>query len=276
MSATSPQTSIAVTHFAGRAGDHNDRAMAASPRLASALATRFTTPATVIGAPQPALATTWDAELGAAREDLSRMCAHYRSILSRGLTPVTALSRCAVALATLPVIAEHHPDAVVLWFDAHADINTPENTATGYLGGLALAGPLGLWDSGLGAGLAMEHTILAGVRDIYPPGAGLLDTTELTLVAPGPDFGERLGRAVDGRPVYIHIDCDVLDPGTVPTDYRVPGGLTLADLHDAATAVAGSRVVGIEIGQLETATGEEDLAPLLDALEPEFAAIRGE
>lgn len=41
-----------------------------------------------------------------------------------GVVPVTALTRCAVALATLPLIASHHPDAVVVWFDAHADINT--------------------------------------------------------------------------------------------------------------------------------------------------------
>ena len=81
------------------------------------------------------------------------MATELDRVFTSGLTPLTASSRCAVALATLPVVAAHRPDAVVVWFDAHADLNTPENTTTGYLGGLAYSGPLGHWDSGLGSGL---------------------------------------------------------------------------------------------------------------------------
>lgn len=259
---------VAVTHFAGRAGDHNDHAMAASPRLAEALAARYRTAATVIGAPRPALNANWDVELESARAELAQMAEHYESFFAGGATPATALSRCAVALATLPVVARHRPDAVVVWFDAHADINLPSNTGTGYLGGLALSGPLGLWDSGLGSGLALGNTVLAGVRDIDPPEVALIEESELTLVGAGPGIGSRLRDAVAGRPVYVHIDCDVLDPGIVPTDYSVPGGLTLDDLSAAASALAESELVGLEVGELETVTGEEDLAPLLQALAP--------
>jgi arginase family enzyme len=53
---------------------------------------------------------------------------------------------------TLPVMARYHPDALVVWFDAHGDLNTPESTTTDYLGGLALSGPVGMWESGLGSG----------------------------------------------------------------------------------------------------------------------------
>jgi arginase len=31
--------------------------------------------------------------------------------------------------------------------------------------------------------------------------------------------------AIDGANVWIHIDWAVLEPGFVPTDYNVPGGL---------------------------------------------------
>ncbi|MFT3861533.1 arginase family protein [Micropruina sp.] len=265
--------SVAVTHFAGRAGDHNDRAMAASPRLARALADRFGAAPTVIGSPRPALSTGWEIELDAARPELERLAAHYRDLFERGETPVTALGRCAVALATLPVVAHHRPDAVVVWFDAHADVNTPESTTTGYLGGLALSGPLGAWESGLGAEVATENVILAGVRDIDPPETEFVGWSRLLLVAPGPDFGPRLGDAVAGRPVYVHVDCDVLEPGIVPTDYNVRDGISLAELHDAATALARSEIVGIEIGELETITGDEALSPLLDALGPVFDSL---
>ncbi|WP_416367023.1 arginase family protein [Rathayibacter sp. VKM Ac-2878] len=95
------------------------------------------------------------------------MAARYDQVMTDKRVPVTALSRCAVALATLPIVAKHRPDAVVLWFDAHADLNTPESSSTCYLGGLALSGPLGLWESGLGAGLAESNAIL--VRPRYRP-----------------------------------------------------------------------------------------------------------
>ena len=51
---------------------------------------------------------------------------------------------------TLPVMARYHPDALVVWFDAHGDLNTPESTTTDYLGGLVLSGPVGMWESGPG------------------------------------------------------------------------------------------------------------------------------
>lgn len=268
------EPTVALTHFAGRAGDHNDRAMVGSRLLAAALSVHYNVEPFVVGAPRPALSANWDVELEAARSELAQIRDRFRDVLGRGLAPVTALSRCAVALATVPAVAAHRPDAVVVWFDAHADVNIPADTATGYLGGLALSGPLGLWDSGLGSGLNAAQAILVGARDVDPPEAELIASSDLTVIPPGPDLARRLTGAVAGRPVYVHIDCDVLDPGIVPTDYVVPDGLTLDDLHDAAAALSRSEVVGVEIGELESATGDEDCAPLLRALGPVLEPLR--
>lgn len=248
----------ALTHFAARCGDHNGRAMAASPHLAAVLEQRLATRATVIGRPAPALSTGWAEELAAASESLLTMARHYESLLSAGRTPVTALSRCAVALATLPVVARHRPDAVVVWFDAHADLNTPDTTGTGYLGGLALSGPLGLWSSGLGDGLAASNAVLVGSRDLDPPEQQLIDDGGVALVQVRPDMAARLKRVIADRPVYVHIDCDVLAPDVVPTDYRVAGGMTLTQLAECSKVLAAGEVVGLEIGELETADGAVD------------------
>jgi arginase len=255
--------------------------MAGSPLVAAALAEAVGHPPTVVGAPEPALAAGWSEELEAARPTLAALQTEFEAAVSSGRIPVTALSRCAVALATLPVIARHHPDAVVVWFDAHADVNTPSSTTTGYLGGLALSGPLGLWDSGLGSGLMARNAILAGTRDIDPPEQQLIDRGEITLIEPGVGFAERLAAAVAGRPVYVHIDCDVLEPHTVPTDYQVPGGLTLADLRKAASVLAQQPVVGLELGEFESADSAEETRvaarAIVDAVRPLLdAAARGE
>ena len=199
MSTGARREGVVVTHVAGRIGDHNDRAMAASPRLAAALARRYDVEPVVIGSPRPALSAGWQVELDAARDELEAFAAHYEVLWAGSAVPVTALSRCAGALATLPVVAANRPDALVVWFDAHADLNIPESTPSGYLGGLALSGPLGLWDSGLGTGLGTDNVVLVGVRDIDPPEAELIEGAGIPLVGPGEGFAERLGRVVDGR-----------------------------------------------------------------------------
>lgn len=246
--------------------------MAGSPAIADELARRLGVDPFVIGQPKQALATGWQVELDAARPDLTVMGARYEQLFRQGAVPFTALSRCAVSLATLPVVARYRPDAVVVWLDAHADINIPDSTTTGYLGGLALSGPLGKWDSGFGQGLSSANTILVGARDIDLSEQGLIARGAVTLIPPGPDIAARVSAAVAGRPVYLHLDCDVLEPGLVPTDYSVPGGLSLTELRQIAVALANSEVVGLEIAEFEADTTPEGTQAaahrLLDALQP--------
>ena len=263
---------VALTHFAGRAGDHNDRAMVGSRELAAAMGASLGVDRVVVGSPEPALSVGWEEELAVAMPTLRKMADRVDEVFGQGLLPVTASSRCAVALATLPVVARYRPDAVVVWFDAHADLNTPDNTSTGYLGGLAFSGPLGLWDSGLGAGLATRNAVLVGARDIDAPEQELIDAGTVALVKVGPSMADDLREVVAGRPVYVHIDCDVLDAGTVPTDYLVPNGMTLDDLYATAQALAEYELVGLEVGELESAADQAHpptyVSQLLDALDP--------
>ncbi len=267
----------ALTAFRGLAGDHNDRAMRGSALLAEDLARRLGVPAHQVGRPEPARNADPETELSAALPALTEMAERCRRVLQGGFVPVSALNRCAVALATLPVFANHRPDACVVWLDAHADLNTPRSSGTGYLGGMALAGPVGLWDSGLGSGLAPGNVVLGGVRDVDPPERRLIDSGRIAALRPGPDLTDRLRDAIAGRPVYVHLDCDVLEPGIVPTDYRVPGGTDLAELHELSATVAEHEVIGIEVGEFEADGSEEggtsdDAASspseLLDAMQP--------
>jgi arginase family enzyme len=264
--------------FQGRAGDHNNLAIPAAAAIGAMLSQRLGLTPTVIGKPEPALNTDWRPELEAAMPALKAMAAHYEAILDQGSVPLTALNRCAVALATLPVVAKHRPDAKVVWFDSHADLNTPDTTLTGYLGGLALAGASGLWDSGLGGFLAPENIILVGARDVDPAEQVLIEAGIVRLIPPHAGLVSELRDVIAGRPVYVHLDCDVLNPGIVPTDYRHEGGLSLADLQRAAEAIAQSEVVGLEIAELQHAWEDdgEPVSPalLLDALEPLISRIR--
>jgi arginase family enzyme len=159
-----------------------------------------------------------------------------------------------------------------VWFDAHGDSNTPKSVPNPYLGGMVISGAAGMWESGLGAGLRFSSVVLVGARDLDPDERALIAAGTLTLVHVGPELGERLARAVGTRPVYMHLDCDVLDPGIVPTEYVSPGGLTLQDLREACDVLARNEVIGIEIAEFEATWAKDDSpcspAALLEALEP--------
>ncbi|WDZ75090.1 arginase family protein [Ensifer adhaerens] len=269
---------IALTCFQGRAGDHNDLAIPGARSIASHLAHKLDLEAVVIGTPEPAMNVDWSLELDAAMPALRLMRDRLDAVYAGGSVSLAATSRCAVSLATLPAVARYHRQAVVVWFDSHGDLNTPEASSTGYLGGLALSGPCGLWQSGLGDGLSIENVILVGQRDLDPFEADLIAAKRIPHIRAGADLALQLAEAVAGRPVYIHLDCDVLNPGIVPTDYRHDDGLTLDDLRAACEVLAKGEVVGLEIAEFQNAWSEggEPVTPepLIGALEPLLQKLR--
>lgn len=270
-----PETAeLSLIVFVGPTGDHNDRGMAGASIVGQELARRLWLEPTLIGEPRPATSDRWDVALPAAMPGLLELRRAHGAVIERGGVPVLALPRCAASLATLPNVSAHRPDAVVVWFDAHADLNTPANTTTGYLGGLVLSAAIGWWDSGLGSGLAPERIVLGGSRDLDAPEQRLVDDGTIKL-ATGRDLLDELDRYIGDSPVYFHLDCDVLEPGTVPTDYRVPGGLGLDDLAAAARRLGRNEIVGIEVAEFEAVADPFDRSdfagPLVDALSPIWA-----
>ena len=80
----------------------------------------------------------------------SRRAARWTTRLGAGRRPVLLAGDCSIGITTLPSALRHGPRLKVLWLDAHGDYNTPATSASGYLGGMALAGACGEWDAGLG------------------------------------------------------------------------------------------------------------------------------
>jgi arginase len=263
---------VSLTAFQGRAGDHNNLAIPGALSIAKEISRIFHLDYTTIGSAEPALNIDWRTELDHAMPALRSMSARFDDIYSEGSFSLAATSRCAVSLATLPVIARYHPDACVVWLDSHGDLNTPDASPTGYLGGLALAGPLGLWTSGLGNGLPVANLVLVGQRDLDQFEIDLIKSHCIPHIVAGEDLADQLATAIGKRHVYVHLDCDVLNPGIVPTDYRHEKGLQLDDLNKVAKVIARNEVVGLEIAEFENSWNEGGPAvspvPLIDALRP--------
>jgi arginase len=134
--------------------------------------------------------------------------------------------------------------ALALWLDAHPDINTPETTRSGSLGGMPVAVATGRalqrmrLDAGLDPPLADQHVVMGGIRLTDPLEQDILDNSRIEQVsvddlrrASPTVFAQldRLNRISDK--LYIHIDMDVLDPAEVPGHgNKVPGGPSSREL----------------------------------------------
>jgi arginase family enzyme len=227
----------------------------------------------------------WIDDLDGSRGCLLEAGGQIEDALNAGLAPALLHAECSVALTTLPTIARMRPDAIILWLDAHGDYNTPDTTASGYLGGMPLAGACGEWDADLDIGFVdPAHVVLAGARDLEDRERELIDASGITLIE-GRAALDELPAALGDAPVYVHLDLDVLEAGELPVQFPTKGGLEIAELRNLLTRVAEHReVVGFEVTNFQAPLDELDrllgatavkrvVEPLLDALK-EGAHVR--
>jgi arginase len=202
----------------------------------------------IVGDAEPGRPRDWREDLPASRPVLDEAAAR----VSAGPALLTA-SDCTICIATLPAIAQRVPGVRVLWLDAHGDFNTPDTTVSGFLGGMCLAAASGRWKhTSIGVEPAIDPTWIhmVGVRDLDPG-----EREEVVRA------GVRMGVPEDG-PVYVHLDCDVLDPSVLPAQFPVPGGMNLDGLR-ALLAGLRERIVGIEVTALEDPARAADIAGVL-------------
>jgi arginase len=164
--------------------------------------------------------------------------------------------------------------AGVIWFDAHADFNTPETTLSGFIDGMALAAASGRCWRNLTASIPGFHPVpetnlvLIGARHFDPEERKALDSSQIryldTLSLRDKRWEEALAPALGKLPerVYLHVDLDVLDRSeAVVNEYSSPGGLTLRELLEIIRRIGYERaVVGAAITAYDPAVDRDGRA----------------
>ena len=213
--------------------------------------------ARIVGAPGEPRTSGWADDLRDARGCLLEAGGQLDDAIEAGRIPILLASECSIAVSTLPVLVRRHPQARVLWLDAHADFHTPQTTISGYLGGMCLAGACGLWDTGFGAGIDPPRVIMHGVRDVDGPERVALDRGGVHRI----DVPELL----EGLEVFVHLDLDVLDPEVFPARFPADGGLSASDLRAFLAALAAvCTIIGAEV----TAAAPDHGEMVVDAITP--------
>jgi len=213
----------------------------------------------------------WDEDLRSARGCLLEAGGQVDDALGAGELPVLVHAECSIALTTLAAVLMREPEARVLWLDAHGDFNTPDTTPSGYLGGMCLAGACGRWDAGLGAPpVDPTRVVTCGLRDLDPGERAELERARVVQAQRPSEVPDLLA----GERVYVHLDCDVLDPEVLPAAYPAPGGLSAPGLRALLREVARSAtVLGVEVTAF--APPAERAGPLAELVAGAVAPLLG-
>lgn len=192
-------------------------------------------------------------ELGVTIQLLRSIAAKVSAAIEDNCFPIVLAGGCITSVGMLAGISE---PAGVVWFDAHADFNTPETTPSGFIDGMALAMLAGRCWRTLAASIpgfrpvAEKDMVLVGARDLDPEERRALEISNIRSIdAPG--FRTNGGDGffavwASGCPdrVYLHIDLDVLDRREAfVNQFSSTGGLTLSELLEIIRLVSRHREV---------------------------------
>lgn len=175
-----------------------------------------------------------------------------------GTLPLTLGGDHSIAIGTVSGFLSAHPDACLLWIDAHADINTITTTESGNLHGCPVSFLLGLdrdlWPpqfNWLKPVLGKHRLAYIGLRDVEAGERQILRENGICAYSMYHvdkfGIGEVVKRALlainptGESPIHVSYDVDAIDPLYVPaTGTPVRGGLTLREGMYIVEEVAAS------------------------------------
>ncbi|MEC1180328.1 arginase [Metasolibacillus meyeri] len=192
-------------------------------------------------------------------EVCSKLAQKVEDAVNEEYIPLVLGGDHSIAIGTLAGLKKYK-NLGVIWFDAHADINTPESTPSGNIHGMPLAVSLGLGHERLtsihhdGPKVKAENIIIIGARSVDEGERELIkeknikvytmhEVDRLGMTAVMEDALRYLQeRGVDG--VHLSLDLDGLDPLYTPgVGTPVAGGITYRESHLAMEMLQEANVL---------------------------------
>lgn len=229
---------------------------------------------------------------------------HLYQTIQRALKPVKGINPAthkvpkivtlggdhSIAMGSIAAMAQKYPEMVVLWIDAHADINTPKTTVSGNLHGCPVSFLLQhpdcknvrgfdwleeeakkLSPAAGGSFLTPNRIGYLGLRDVEPLEQKILKELEISTaymsdIARCPEgimgcLKKILGR-IDPRgdkPIFVSFDIDGIDPRWAPsTGTPVERGIALNEALELCKFINQTgRLVGMDLVEVNPEIGSE-------------------
>jgi arginase len=211
------------------------------------------------------------AEINAACEQLA---AEVQKVIAQGELPVVLGGDHSIAIGSVAGVVASVPEerrpVGLIWFDAHADMNTPETTPSGNIHGMPLAALLGYGPpelthvAGFAPKLDPRYCAHIGARDLDPPERELIRQTGIRLftmreidergMSACMDDAIRIAQSAPGG-YAVTLDVDALDPVVAPgSGTVVRGGLTYREAHLGMEKIAeAGGMISLEVVEINTA-----------------------
>jgi arginase len=213
---------------------------------------------------------------------------HVEARCRAGELPLVLGGDHSLALGVFGGLARVHGPVGAIWFDAHADCNTPATTPSGNVHGMGLSGALGWNGEPFAAGrwplpsVDEERTVLIGIRSLDPGEKDRLHGSRVRVYTMSEV--DRLGMEAVMRGaiehvrgaahIHVSLDMDVMDPFWAPgVGTAVRGGVSYREAHLAMELLAGAGAVGslevVEVNPIldrENMTGELAVELICSAL----------
>lgn len=163
------------------------------------------------------------------------------NILEDQKKPVMIGGEHLVTLGAVRAVAKRYPDLHILHFDAHADLRDE------YLGEkLSHASVMRRCHEIVGDDRIYQFGIRSGDREEFLWAKEHVFTQKFNL-----DRVEPVMELLRGKPVYLTIDLDVLDPSVFPgTGTPEAGGITFMELIQALNQVFKLNIVALDMNEL--------------------------
>jgi arginase len=217
-------------------------------------------------APELPAGTGWE-RMGVIYEEVAAaVAAEARA----GRVPVVLSGDCTTSLGVVAGLQRAGHDPRLVWFDGHGDVQTPETSASGYVGGYPVRQLVGGADRTVPEQLGLrpvaeQDVVLVDARDLDPPEAEFLASSAIRRV---PVAG--VGSVVPPAPLYLHIDVDVVDPADLPgLLFPAPDGPGLRAVAAAVQSVVSTgrvAAIGLACTYRPGSGGDRVLAGLAQAV----------
>lgn len=178
---------------------------------------------------------------GNKEEALSRIGHTIKTIVASHKKPFLIGGEHLVSLPAIEAVYERYPDLHLIHFDAHTDLRED------YMGeSLSHATVIRrAWDH-LGDGRIFQFGIRSGMRQEFEWAKKHTYLNPFNL-----DTLEAIIKQLEGKPVYLTIDLDVLDPSIFSgTGTPEPGGIMMKELLGALIAMKSLNLVGADVVEL--------------------------
>ncbi|MGZ4121199.1 MAG: agmatinase [Actinomycetota bacterium] len=188
-----------------------------------------------------------------AETAIERIAAATESRARARAVVVTLGGDHSVSIGTSRGLRAVYPDLVHVVFDAHMDMRASyDGSDLSHACGtrhMAHAGPTCV----LG--------VRSGAREEYADADKLLVAWSEDIAVP-----DAMREHISSSPVFVSVDMDVLDPSILPgTGTPEPGGPTYRELREALLALAGARVVGMDLVEVAPSIDSSGLSPIVAA-----------